>query len=324
MTDYVICAKLPSMQTTSLALNDADEIAEFYRSTTGMSPEYLQLNAGRGGISIQVDELDGVTLVWAEAAARSRWRDQFAADGFQFGCVLDSSGPVNVLGRDIDQNVAAIWLPGQEMDYVLNGPYQSLEISVDQRLMTELGWDLSGDPLSAIDGNQLRALIDSARAAARWCRAERPSNNTQLALDQHRDQLLLRLSSVLERWQDEPEPSPRRSARRVFTRAEQYLEGIKGEPLDVALLAETLGISRRTLHRAFDDQVGLGPRRYYEVMRLAALRARLRAARPGAETVTELATALGFHDLGRLSGLYRQQYGEYPRETLMGRGQLWS
>ena len=305
------------MQTTSLALNDADEIAAFYRSTTGMSPEYLQLNAGLGGISMKVDELDGVTLVWAEAPARSRWRDQFAADGFQFGCVLESSGPVRVLGRDIDQNDAAVWLPGQEMDYVLNGPYRSLEIGIDQHLMTELGWDLSGNPVSAIEGNQLRALIESARAAAAFCRVGHPSDNARLELDQHRDQLLLRLASILERWQHEPEALPRRSARWVFTRAEQYLEEIKGEPLDVALLAETVGVSRRTLHRAFCDQVGLGPRRYYEVMRLTALRARLRTARTGAETVTELATALGFHDLGRLAATYRSRYREYPRDTLI-------
>ena len=97
------------------------------------------------------------------------------------------------------------------------------------------------------------------------------------------------------------------------------MDRLNGEPLDLSQLATFSGVSRRTLHRAYHDQLGIGPRRCYELKRLGLLRSRLRRAHVDEHTITELATALGFHDLGRLAGTYRRQYGEYPRETLLQR-----
>ena len=42
----------------------------------------------------------------------------------------------------------------------------------------------------------------------------------------------------------------------------------------------------------------------------------LRVATPGSNTVTEVATKLGFTDLGRFAAYYRNLFGLYPSQTL--------
>ncbi len=81
-------------------------------------------------------------------------------------------------------------------------------------------------------------------------------------------------------------------------------------------VAEALGVPRRTLFHAFRKWIGLGSHAYLQLVRLHKLRERLLAATPEQTSVTALATNLGFNQLGRLSGIYREHFGEYPRDTL--------
>lgn len=305
------------MSNAFISLQDPDEIASFYRSATGMSPEYTQLSTKQNALSLRIDELEGVTLIWACARGRARWRDQVSADGFQFGWMLESAGPAKVRGREIAGNEAVVWLPGQEVDYLLEGPYLSLEIGVDRSVSAERGWSLRGDPLGAVAPANLQALQTACVTASQLCRlqATTPATSSQ-ALSEQQEQVLRLLDKVLEGWGAASGATADRPARALFRRAERHLKALAGEPLEIDVLARELGVSRRTLHRAFCGELGIGPRRYYELIRLNLLRGRLRGACSADTTITGLATELGFHDLGRLAGLYHRQFGEYPRQTL--------
>ncbi len=307
------------MEMSTLRLPDADSIVSFYQETTGMQPDYLQLSSGPGGLSSKVVELDGVTLIWAAADGRARWRDQITEAGFQFGCMVESTGPVKFLGREIDADEAAVWLPGQELDYVLEGPYLSLEIGVSEALVGDRGWAPSGGPLGRVSPETMGQLIDTCRKIS-----EEPGATDAPVGHHQRDRVLTLLDAALDSWHqgsDKAALSARKGPRfrQLVRRADRFMDKLEGEPLDLSDLATFTGVSRRTLHRAYHDQLGIGPRRCYELKRLGLLRSRLRNANATEHTITELATALGFHDLGRLAGTYRRHYGEYPRDTLLQR-----
>ena len=80
--------------------------------------------------------------------------------------------------------------------------------------------------------------------------------------------------------------------------------------------AVTLGIAVRTLHKYCQKQLGMSPGRYIKLARLLRARMALLDADPACSSVTAIAMACGFTQLGRFSVRYRQTFGETPSQTL--------
>jgi len=104
--------------------------------------------------------------------------------------------------------------------------------------------------------------------------------------------------------------------RRALRRALELLDQ-GGEPLPtIPELCRWAGVGQRTLEYAFRDQLGVTPVRYVKLMRLNRARRLLRCASSSHETVTSIAFACGFIELGRFAGDYRRLFGESPSQTL--------
>jgi transcriptional regulator GlxA family with amidase domain len=78
-------------------------------------------------------------------------------------------------------------------------------------------------------------------------------------------------------------------------------------------------VSERTLRNAFNEIHGVPPCRHLRMLRLRHVRKVLLAADRELTTVTNVATAWGFSELGRFSVEYRRAFGESPSQTLNGR-----
>lgn len=88
------------------------------------------------------------------------------------------------------------------------------------------------------------------------------------------------------------------------------------DSLSVPELARQIGVPERTLRTAFQRCYGLSPLKCLRLHRLHQARRLLRASCPDETTVTQVAVELGFWDLGRFAGAYRQLFRERPSETL--------
>lgn len=300
------------MGDTVITLSDAEEIEAFYLQTTGMKPGFLQLSAGRAGMQMRVVDLDGVSLIWARVEGRTMWQDQFAGDGLHLGCALDSAGPVFVRGRELRGDEAQVWMPGQDMEYTMLGPVMSLEIGVSRALMDELGWVVSGEPLRRVSHERMQRLV-------RLCGlASEAANESGI---EWRDQVLDKLELLLRPWTNRVDLGRnlfRGTAHyRLLKATERYFESLgEDERFSVERMAEQIGAPRRTVFHAYRKLLGIGPRRYLELIRLQQLRQRLISADPEETTVTREAMLSGFSHSGRLPQIYRQQYGENPTDTL--------
>jgi transcriptional regulator GlxA family with amidase domain len=102
----------------------------------------------------------------------------------------------------------------------------------------------------------------------------------------------------------------------LVSRVTRFLGDNLGEPVTIAELSRIAGVSERTLRAAFRDAFGLSPKQYTIVQRLRAVRDALLAADPKTTTVTDVAMAYGFFELGRFAGRYRLAFGESPSATL--------
>jgi AraC family ethanolamine operon transcriptional activator len=106
------------------------------------------------------------------------------------------------------------------------------------------------------------------------------------------------------------------SARRLIRRVEDYLDETGTRPVHVSEICAALGVSRRTLHRAFQEVFGLGPVSFLRHKRLCAVHSILRDCAPGSTTVAAVAMQQGFYELGRFSQYYLAMFGERPSQTL--------
>ncbi|MGI9483388.1 MAG: helix-turn-helix domain-containing protein [Hyphomicrobiales bacterium] len=217
------------------------------------------------------------------------------------------------------------------MDYLLNGPLRSLEIGVEAHLVEELGWHVNGEPVrSVIEGrlNQLTAVCWSASLALSSGFRSAPLDDKRTLKSYWRERVLTALEPVLEPWLAGSRPaysieSSRSAQHNIVRSAASFFEACRADDgFEADRLAATLGISRRTLFRAFRTTLGIGPRRFFELKRLHALRSRLKCCSPDETTVTACAHAEGFAELGRLSGIYRKHFGENPSDTLKKHFQL--
>ena len=119
--------------------------------------------------------------------------------------------------------------------------------------------------------------------------------------------------------------APRCNARSALVaRAITLLRDHVCEPFTIAELSRLAGTSERTLRAAFRDVTGLSPKQYAIAQRLEAAHAALRSADPSTTTVTDVATAYGFYELGRFAGRYRHAFGEVPSRTLHHVAGRWS
>ncbi|WP_157071322.1 AraC family transcriptional regulator [Curtobacterium ammoniigenes] len=99
----------------------------------------------------------------------------------------------------------------------------------------------------------------------------------------------------------------------------EFLHQHAHEPITVGILAETVGLSVRAVQQAFQRTLDMSPMTYLQQIRLERVREALFASEPALTSVGEIARAWGFTHMGRFSGTYARQFGEYPSETLRRR-----
>jgi AraC-like DNA-binding protein len=100
-----------------------------------------------------------------------------------------------------------------------------------------------------------------------------------------------------------------------LVRALGWLRVHLSEPIDLERLASVAGVRPRTLETHFKTLLGTTPLGWVRRMRLAHARRELERARAHA-TVTDIALASGFTQLGRFAARYRAVFGETPSATL--------
>jgi transcriptional regulator GlxA family with amidase domain len=109
----------------------------------------------------------------------------------------------------------------------------------------------------------------------------------------------------------------------LVARVTAYLQQNIQEPVTVAEISREIGVSERTLRAAFHDVIGLSPKQYAIAQRLHAVHNALSEASPETTTVTDVAMAFGFFELGRFAGRYRHAFGEAPSRTLRQGATSW-
>ena len=111
---------------------------------------------------------------------------------------------------------------------------------------------------------------------------------------------------------------PAATARHQLRLAEEYIEAHWDKPLALETLAEATNVSARSLFYYFHKWRGKTPMQYLKEVRLNHARQLLQQSPD--MTVTAVAFACGFGNLGHFARDYHKAWGERPSETQRGYG----
>jgi AraC-like DNA-binding protein len=104
-------------------------------------------------------------------------------------------------------------------------------------------------------------------------------------------------------------------------RVEEYIEANWDQPIAIEALAIVANTSARSIFHSFKEHRGCSPMKFVKQVRLRHAREMLSTPAFGT-TVTSVAFACGFGNLGHLANDYQQVFGETPSATLnRARGQ---
>jgi AraC-like DNA-binding protein len=112
------------------------------------------------------------------------------------------------------------------------------------------------------------------------------------------------------------ELSAQRRHERIMRRFHEQVEKHLGEPLYFPEICRAIGVAERTLRICCHERLGRSPKQYLLARRLHLTRRDLSRAKPGAVTVTEVASRYGFWHFGRFAGAFHARFGETPSCTL--------
>lgn len=101
-------------------------------------------------------------------------------------------------------------------------------------------------------------------------------------------------------------------------RAETFIRENAREPLTIETIAESAGVSPRSLFYGFKRWRNTTPMALARVIRLDIARDELTKARLGGGSVSQAAVNAGFTDFSQFSRLYKARFNETPSATLRG------
>jgi transcriptional regulator GlxA family with amidase domain len=95
----------------------------------------------------------------------------------------------------------------------------------------------------------------------------------------------------------------------------EYIDAHWNQTITIKALAEAGGVSARSLFKAFAKAYRCSPMQYVKNLRLEKAH-RMLAAAGAKQSVTAVASACGFANLGHFARDYRNRFGERPSQTL--------
>jgi AraC-like DNA-binding protein len=298
---------------------NVDSFEQLAAATPTSRSEIIQVDAGRMRGRLKHAAVAGLSLGFGSFSRGLISREIYSDDRVTIGFLFD--GRTDAKDAGIMENIRA-WAPGTEHERRHGGSasFGAISASIEDlsgffgrssRLPDPLFWrkrncfrtdpktgSASAEALRNImRAFERRASILTARHAEFWKRAILEAATAAVADTE------LSAGSVV-------------AALRLVRRTQEIVEASPSVPIHLSQLANSLNVSRSTLHRAFDQTLGLSPMSYLRSRRLCQARIMLREEKRSESTVADIAFDQGFADPSRFASDYHALFGEYPSETL--------
>jgi len=279
-------------------INGPEDLRE---TTRGSDVEIVQLKPGKLLGSITHFGIGSLGISLGRFDSAIRMRGGLHQERIVLGTILDSAGRVTQWWKDVRPGDIGVFPDLAEFDAIHGGGAAYLVVSIAlPELLTMLGGEEHlTDPAfwntkrvyntdSIIRAMTLQRLIGIISGIDHKFTA--PSDQAADFLQRSIvESFALALTSALP-----PANARSYTGARVVSEAEDYIDASGERPVHISELCCALKVSRRSLHRAFADTLGIGPAAYLRRRRLSTIRSILRRRDPATISIGDLAFEYGF------------------------------
>jgi AraC-like DNA-binding protein len=304
---------------TSLSITRIEDLSD---AVLGAGLEAMQMSRAPVTGSLAFAMHDGVVYSSGAIGGRVALRGPLSSSQLTIGIGLTIASGSRHWLSEVATGDCGIFLPGDDHDafYAPGSLYATATLSAERldELAEQAGLVL--DP-RVLGGTGIYAqrlperTLAGLRSAFERVHAGRAAEASKAARVGTR-----LLDAIVAQFGRPPRPrigvSDPRGLGRIVARARAYaLENLE-RPITVEAMVAAASTSRRTLHRAFNAVLDETPQSYVRKVRLHRIRRELATSAEVACTVSIAANRWGVSELGRLSGWYRDLFGELPSKTL--------
>jgi AraC family transcriptional regulator, ethanolamine operon transcriptional activator len=301
------------------AFTDVQEFEDRY-GLGAVGSRYIQIDHGTPTFAIDDLRLEGVCLrrYWSSHALN----DEFVVrDGWTTFVVTPAPGTEAMWnGRHASPDSLSLLRSGRDHMALLPAGWSCVEVDVSDEVVRSHGvvgerffagamsTDKATLRLTSSDAEATRrtllGLLDFERAAAPGLLREK----TERGL---RRRILDLLAIIAETGCPDSKTMTAHRSHRLVRRARSLIDEQLTDNPEVAFLSKQLGVSARSLQRAFRGAIGVTPKQFILARKLDAARREIRR-RGSLGSIVDIAYDFGFVSASRFSEQYRRQFGHPP------------
>lgn len=293
---------------------------------SGWDQGYCQLSVGKFEGNI-VDVHLGPIQIFRERINQAVDQDCVAAkNSYVLGGALKVNGDSYFCGDQLHKNSIYVLQPNEQLNFRTSVDADYIGVVFNENLLNFIskynGHDLSryvgfsGTFLPASGSNaffveQIARTINELRRNPKILSCP---NSQEAMID---DLCELLFQCFYSNGNDSKKHMRKQNVHRYMVeKSKDYVLSEKGSKVSVLDLCAELRVSRRTLHNAFVNVLGINPVTYIRYLKLNEVRKKLINSNPEVASVADVATEFGFWHLGIFSTYYRQLFNEMPSVTL--------
>lgn len=270
-------------------------------------------------------QLDGIGLVYGGSSSAVAI-DYPEAERFRLLTAVAGKGQSTIGGRslDLDAQQSCIVSAGQRVRLVTEGSHRWFNLRIEPHaLERKLAYLLGARPSGKLEfvyavnreNPQLQNLWRLIRFFSEQLDASADVLPTPVLRELEQAILVAFLYANRHTFSHLLEPEATDIVPSHVRQAEEYIEAHWNEAIGIESLVEATGVAARSIFKAFRQARGYSPMVFAKMIRLKQAREQLSSPDP-ATSVTRVAFACGFGNLGHFARDYRKTFGERPSETL--------
>ena len=299
------------------------ELEVFERALRGVQGHYLQTERTRRRWRLRVVDVDETSVMLGQEGAANLYRGACLADVFRALMPVTRAPDWSVNGERVGR-ASMVWLgPGEEFSIRAHSRARWLAVSIPAshvRRWLEQHEAVGSPPAGTVLEVQIGAL-ERVMRLVRCLMAERgavdgPPPSPSLRSCRAEELLGAIMAAVVTRRGSAggKRGRPRLPRQEILHRVARLIDVGIDRPLLIDDLCKAAGVSSRTLHTMFTEQLGISPHQYVMLLRLHAIHKALFAAQPG-ETITAVCCRFNVWDFGRFARDYKHHFGRSPSEA---------